>query len=108
MSVVAGCNVIGWNIVNRNVSPGLTVKEKLTRTTGEPYPDRAARHRTLQLPVQYAHLRHLIVTISRCPDRRKILTTTVAPCLITSKSIELWPTFKSRILTRCRDSGRQG
>jgi hypothetical protein len=51
---------------------------------------------------------HFIVTTSRCPDRRKILTTTVAPCLITSKSIELGPTFKSRILTRCRDSGRQG
>ena len=31
MSVVAGGHVISWNIVNRNVSADLAVKEKLTR-----------------------------------------------------------------------------
>src|ERR1700747_2162969 len=53
MSVAAGCNVISWNIVNRNVSPGLTVKEKLTRKI-----TRFAEH-LVHLPPDSLHLQFI-------------------------------------------------
>src|ERR1700757_912242 len=54
MSVVAASNVISWNIVSRNVSPGLTVKEKLTRKI-----TRFAKH-LVHFPPESLHLQVIL------------------------------------------------
>jgi ribosomal subunit interface protein len=59
MFVVAGCNVISWNIVNRNVSPGRTVKEKLTRNI-----TRLAKH-LVHFPPESLHLQVVLEKLER-------------------------------------------
>ena len=59
MSVIAGRNAISWNIVNRNVSPGLTVKEKLTREIAG-----LAKH-LVHFPPESLHLQVVLEKLER-------------------------------------------
>ena len=59
MSVAAGCNVISWNIVNRNVCPGLAVKEKLTRKI-----TRLAKH-LVHFPPESLHLQVVLEKVEK-------------------------------------------
>jgi ribosomal subunit interface protein len=59
MSVAAGRNVISWNIVNRNVCPGLAVKEKLTRKI-----TRLAKH-LVHFPAESLHLQVVLEKVEK-------------------------------------------
>jgi ribosomal subunit interface protein len=59
MSVIAGRNAISWNIVNRNISPGLTAKEKLTRKI-----TRMAKH-LVHFPPQSLHLQVVLEKLEK-------------------------------------------
>ena len=59
MSVVAGHNAISLNIVNRNISPGLTAKEKLTRKI-----TRMAKH-LVHFPPQSPHLQVVLEKLEK-------------------------------------------
>jgi ribosomal subunit interface protein len=59
MSLVAGRNAISWNIVNRNVSPGVTVREKLTRKI-----TRLAKH-LVHFPPESLHLQVVLEKLEK-------------------------------------------